>query len=146
MAVLGVELRFVEETHLRIGAVCSLVRWPVLGETAHLVGLVVVDGEAAALAMADATDILPRDQHAPVGTFELAIISNSVVWPRWGRAPDAAVNVETGGRGAVKNEAPVHLAHALQGQQRAIDQYRPPNICRLKSGSCFVGGGKDALL
>ena len=103
-----------------------------------------MDGETVALAIADAMDVLPRDQDAPAGGdvrarnhLEQRGLAGAVGAEHAYdlRALEGAVHVETEGRRAVEQAAPVHLAHALQGQQRASHQCRPPNICRLRSGS-----------
>ena len=65
VAVLRVELRLVEKMHLRRRAPRTLEqeRGPGALERADLVRLVVVDGEAVAIAIPDAVNILSADAH-----------------------------------------------------------------------------------
>jgi len=67
VAVLGVELRLVEQVHHRVVAARRLEQEIGLAapEAPHLVGLVVVDGKPVALARLDVVDVLPRADHAP---------------------------------------------------------------------------------
>jgi hypothetical protein len=66
VAVLGVELRLVEEVHHGIGRLRGLQEKVGAGapELPHLVGLVVVDGKAIALPRLDGVDVLAHAQHA----------------------------------------------------------------------------------
>ena len=69
VAVLGIELRLVEQVHHRIVAARGLEQEIGFAapEAPYLVGLVVVDREAVALARLDAVDVLPHAHDAPRG-------------------------------------------------------------------------------
>ena len=67
IAVLGVELRLVEQMHVRRRTHCPFEheRWPRTLERPHLIRLVVMKREAVALAVAHAMDVLAQDADAP---------------------------------------------------------------------------------
>ena len=103
-----------------------------------------MDGEAVALAIAHALDVLPGHQHAPAeGTLEpgdhleqrgLAGAVGPHHADDLGRVEDA-VDVEPEGRRAIEQAAAVDLGDASRASSGAVAHATPPSSCRLRPGS-----------
>src|SRR5215213_2613663 len=128
VAVLGVELRLVEEVKHRLlrRRRREQRRGNVLREGAHLVGLVVVDREPVALAVLDPVDVGAGDEHAPGGRRVRAgdhLEQRRLAGPvRPDDADDAAVRegkvrLEREGRPAHERAAAVDLPQALEDEE-----------------------------
>src|SRR5262245_41899823 len=145
VSVLGIELRLVEKVDDWIGAARRFKQeWrPDLAEAAHLVGLMVVNGQPVALAVADAPDVLPGHHDAARGRrirtrdhLEQRGLAGAVGSHDADdlRPLEGVIDLQLKGWGAVEEPAAVDLAHLFQYEQRHT-HHGPPSSWRRRPGS-----------
>ena len=124
-----------------------------LAEAAHLVGLVVVDGETVALAVAHALHVLPA-HHDPASRRHIGSGDHleqrglaGAVRPHDAdnlRFLECMVDLELKGGGAVEQAAPIDLGDAIEGEQRSGCHASPPSSRRLRPGSAVSAAASPA--